>query len=517
MRHPTLLSLAVVAGVALPASAQTALTTELVADGLAKPLWAGSPPGDTQRLFVVEQSTADIEIVDLGTGLVNGTPFLDLSGKVLTNANERGLLGMAFDPDYPSTGHFFVNYTRSGDGATIVERYTVSANPDIADAASGLVILGPISQPQPNHNGGGISFGPDGHLYVGTGDGGNGNDVGTGHHEPGGNAQWGLTLLGKMLRVDKTGAAPVDNPFIGNPNFANQIWAYGLRNPWRSSFDRDTGDFWVADVGQNAREEVNFQPAASAGGENYGWRCMEGFLCTGLTGCTCNDPSLTLPIQNYGHGGGNCSVTGGYVYRGDAVPDFKGTYWYADYCSGSIWSLRYDGVSVTELTELSAQLDPPGALAISLVTSFGEDANGELYLCDQNGEIFRLRSGNAFTGLGCELAGTNGDPVLHGEGTLAVGSPGGLFLTNGNPSSPGMLFVSVGTGSANFKGGVLKTVPVIFSLPVATNPSGNVSLAWGAWPAGVPSGTTLGFQIAIADAGAPLGVALSNALAGLTP
>ncbi|MHC5209356.1 MAG: PQQ-dependent sugar dehydrogenase [Planctomycetota bacterium] len=516
MRHPSLLSLAAVAVLALPALSQTPLSTELVVNGLAKPLWCGSPPGDNTRLFVLEQDSADIEVVNLLTGTKNALPFLDLSGKVNSAGNERGLLGMAFDPDYQNTGHIFVNYTRTGDGATIVERYT-AFNDDVGNLGSGLVIVGPISQPQSNHNGGGIAFGADGMLYVGMGDGGNGNDVGPGHHEPGGNAQWGLTLLGKMLRVKKDGTVDASNPFVGNPNFIDSIWAYGLRNPWRFSFDRDTGDLWIGDVGQNAREEIDFQSASSGGGENYGWRCMEGFLCTGLSGCTCNDPSLELPIQNYGHGGGNCSVTGGYVYRGDAIPDLKGAYFYGDYCSATIWSLRYDGVSVSELTTRTAELDPPGAASIGFITAFGEDDAGELYICDQNGEIFRVIPDNAFTGLGCELAGTNGAPVLHGEGTLAIGSPGALVLTNGNPSSAGALFASIGLGSANFKGGVVKTIPLLLNLPVATDGNGDLTLAWLAWPPGVPSGTTLGFQIALQDAGAPVGVSLSNALAGLVP
>jgi glucose/arabinose dehydrogenase len=516
MRHASLLSLAAVAVLALPALSQTPLTTELVVSGLAKPLWAGSPPGDNTRLFVVEQSTADVEVVNLLTNTKNALPFLDLTAKVLTNANERGLLGFAFDPDYQTTGHVFVSYTRTGDGASIIERYTAST-PDTGNAASGVIILGPISQPQSNHNGGGIVFGPDGKLYFGTGDGGNSNDVGSGHHEPGGNAQWGLTLLGKMLRINKDGTVPGDNPFVGDANFADQIWAYGLRNPWRFSFDRDTGDLWIGDVGQGQREEVDFQPGSSAGGENYGWRCMEGFLCSGLTGCTCNHPSLTLPIQNYGHGGGNCSITGGFVYRGDAIPDLGGTFFYADYCSNTIWSLRYDGVSVSEFTVRTGELDPPGALAINQVTSFGEDDNGELYLCDQNGEIFRVKSANPFTGIGCALAGTNGEPVLHGEGTLVVGQPGALVLTNANPSSPGAVFASIGVGSAPFKGGVVKTIPLLVNLPIATNGSGELTLAWAAWPPGVPSGTTLAFQMAIQDAGAPVNVALSNAVSALLP
>jgi glucose/arabinose dehydrogenase len=521
MRH-SLVAALLLPCLATLALAQTPLTTELVASGAAKPLWAGQPPGDTSRLFVIEQQTADIEIFQLPSGTKNLTPFLDLTGKVNVGANERGLLGMAFDSDYANTGHFWVYYTQSAvpNGAIRIERYTVPDlvnDPDHADVNSAVLIAGPIAHPVSNHNGGNIILGPDDKLWFATGDGGDGNDTGANHHEPGGNAQWDGTLLGKMLRINKDGTIPGDNPFAGSGTVLNEIWAKGLRNPWRWSFDRETGDLWIGDVGQNQREEVDFRPASSAGGENYGWRCMEGFACTGLTGCVCNDVSLTMPIQVYLHGGGKCSITGGFVYRGNAIPDLAGNYFYADYCSNQIWSMQYDGVAVTNLVERTAELDPPGVTAIQSITSFGEDANGELYICDQNGEIFRLKPAGPFTGLGNALAGSFGKPILHGEGTLVAGSPGSLEMTNAMPSAMCVLFASVGVGGAPFKGGVLMPVPALLMLNLFTTASGTLNLNWAAWPGGVPPGTVLCFQYAIVDPGAFAGVALSNGLKAVTP
>ena len=339
------------------------------------------------------------------------------------------------------------------------------------------------------------------------------------HHEPGGNAQWDLTLLGKMLRINKDGSIPADNPFAGSGTVLNQIWAKGLRNAWRWSFDRATGDLWIGDVGQDTHEEIDFQPGSSSGGENYGWRCMEGFACTGLTGCVCNDVSLTLPIQQYGHAGGKCSITGGVVYRGDAIPDLSGTYFYADYCTAQFWSLRYNGVAVTEFAERTAELDPAGPTTIAGQgpTSFGEDAHGEMYIVDQQGQIFRLKPAGPFTGLGNALAGTFGQPILHGEGTLVPGSAGSLKMTNAMPSATGALFTSIGVGAANFKGGVLMAVPELLLVGVITTPTGTLNLNWASWPNGLPSGTVLCFQYAIQDPGAPVGVALSNALKAVAP
>ncbi|HZM00633.1 MAG TPA: PQQ-dependent sugar dehydrogenase [Planctomycetota bacterium] len=499
---------------------QTPLTTELVASGAVRPLWAGQPPGDTSRLFVVEQWQGDIEIYQLPSGVKNATPFLDLTGKSSAGGNERGLLGLAFDDDYANTGFLWVYYTRASDGAIIVERYTCPDqvnDPDHANPASGVVVLGPIAHPVSNHNGGNVIVGPDGKLWIGTGDGGDANDTGPNHHEPGGNAQWDLTLLGKMLRINKDGSIPADNPFVGNPNVLPQIRDKGLRNPWRFSHDRDTGDLWIADVGQNQREEIDFRSATSPAGANFGWRCMEGFLCTGLTGCVCNDLALTNPIQTYAHNLGKCSITGGFVYRGNAIPDLSGAYFYGDYCTAQIWSLRYNGVAVSELTERTVELDPPGATAIQLITSFGQGADGEIYVVDQNGEIFRIKPAGPFTGLGNALAGTSGKPILHGEGTLVAGTPGSVELTNAMPSAAAYLFVSLGVGGVPFKGGTLMPVPTLLLLPLASSPTGTLNLSWASWQAGVPGGTVLCFQYAIQDAGALNGVALSNALKAVTP
>jgi glucose/arabinose dehydrogenase len=381
---------AVLAGVQ-SAAAQPTLTTERVAVGLDKPL-AFAHAGDPDRAYIVQQR-GRILVLDLTTDTVLPTPFLDLSGRVSQAGNERGLLGLAFHPDYQNNGLFFVDYTDINTGATVIAQFGVSGDPDVADPASFLQLL-TFAQPFSNHNGGWIGFGPnDGLLYISAGDGGSGND-------PGNRAQTitGM-LLGKILRIDVDGddfpgdsgrnyAIPLTNPFVGVTG-DDEIWDYGLRNPWRSTFDRATGDLWIADVGQNAIEEIDFEPANSPGGNNYGWRCMEGSSCTGLTGCTCNGPGLVLPIHEYTHAEG-CSVTGGYVYRGAAIPHLRGTYFFSDFCSATLWSFRYDGLNKTEFADRTAELAPGGGAAINSVASFGEDAAGELYICDLGGEVFRV-------------------------------------------------------------------------------------------------------------------------------
>jgi len=361
------------------------LATELVADGFTNPGFLTSPPGDTERLFVVEVKSGLIKIIK--NGAVLATPFIDLSSEITTDANERGLLGLAFHPNYASNGHFFVNYT-GANGDTYVARYKVSdGNPDLAEPDSVKQII-TIGQPFGNHNGGMIAFGPDGYLYIGMGDGGSGGD-------PGDRAQSGQTLLGKMLRIDIDTPPgdpydiPSDNPFVGDINVMDEIWAMGVRNPWRFSFDRGTGDLYIADVGQQNWEEINFQPFGSGGGENYGWRCYEGNHEYNTLDC---EPSSAydFPIHEYSHSLG-CSITGGYVYRGCASDALQGTYFFGDFCSGRIWSFEYDGATMSNFTERTAELDPPGASSIDLITSFGEDANGELYIIDySDGEIYRI-------------------------------------------------------------------------------------------------------------------------------
>ncbi len=349
---------------------------QTVATGLRFPLYLTAPPGDTHRLFVVEKGGA-IRIIKNGALLP--APFLDLSGQVSTGG-EQGLLGMAFDPQYAANGRFYVNYTDTA-GDTVVARYRVSSDPDRAEPNVDRVLLA-VDQPYANHNGGHLVFGPDGMLYIGLGDGGSGGD-------PHGNGQSRAELLGSLLRIDVRPAGayavPPDNPFVGQPGARPELWDYGLRNPWRFSFDRTSGDLYIADVGQNRREEINVATAASGGGKglNYGWNVMEGTLCFNPASA-CNAAGLTLPVLDYGRSGGACSVTGGYVYRGAAVPALQGVYFYADYCAGWVKSFRYADGRATEGSD-RPQLAPGGN-----ITSFGEDAAGEMYILTQQGGVYRL-------------------------------------------------------------------------------------------------------------------------------
>ena len=489
------------------------LATELVASGFSNPLWVGAPAGDTERLFVIEQNAARVLILDLATGAVNGADYLNLSGKVQTILSEQGLLGMAFDPDYDDNRFVYVNYTRTGDAATIVERYqTLATNPDRADPNSGVVMLGPVAQPVWNHNGGNLAFGPDGYLYVGLGDGGGAGDQQC-------HGQNGATLLGAMLRLDVStvpaSAAP-GNPFFGDPNKDDRIWAIGLRNPWRYSFDAANGDLYIADVGQGAKEEVNWVPGASAGGENYGWNVMEGFNCFGANGCPsdvppCNDPSLTLPVHEYSHAVG-CSITGGFVYRGEAIPGLQGTYFFADFCTGDVTSFRLVNGAVTELVDQSVALDPPGALTINNVMSFGVDGSNELYICDQGGgEIYRVIGRDLVgAGLGYGKPGGNGlVPCLSATGSLATGGTASIDLALAPPNRPAVLLGSTHNVPTPSVAGTLVPVPPQVAVLVVTDAAGEVSL-----PANGGGGPfSYYLQYAIDDPGAALGVSSSNAFA----
>jgi glucose/arabinose dehydrogenase len=292
--------------------------------------------------------------------------------------NEEGLLSVAFPPGFGSTvDHFYVYYTRL-DGDNRVSRFSVSVNPDIADPESEETIIDLDHPTNQNHNGGQLFFGPDGDLYIGTGDGGGGGD-------PAGNAQNPASLLGKLLRIDVESGGdpygiPPDNPFVGVGGYQEEIWALGFRNPWRFSFDRQTGDLYLGDVGQGSWEEIDFQPADSAGGENYGWDILEGFEC--FEAASCDDAGMTPPVQVYANDGQTCAVTGGYPYRGGDFPDLSGLYIYADYCSGMIWGLQDESGSWVNQLLLDTDLD---------ITSFGEDEAGELYLTDvSNGAIYRI-------------------------------------------------------------------------------------------------------------------------------
>lgn len=513
-----MLTLGRTAGIALAAlpflapiaATQTPLTTVRVAAGLSRPVWVGSPPEDETRLFVAEQWSGRIKIIK--DGHVLSTPFLDIKSKIQTGS-EKGLLGVAFHPNYKFNRRFYVNYTRAPDGATIVEEYRAFANnPDQADPNSGVVILGPISQPFTNHNGGCIAFGPDKFLYVGMGDGGSAGD-------PQCRAQRGDTLLGKLLRIDVNngGAAPPSNPFVGNPAFLDEIWALGLRNPWRFSFDRETGDLYIADVGQNAREEINYTPAGSTGGENYGWKIMEGTLCFSTSNCPpgvppCNDPSLQLPIHEYSHVGGNCSVTGGYVYRGCAIPDLKGTYFFADFCSNRIWSFRVVNGQVTEFKDRTSELKPVGA-SIASISSFGEDACGELYICDLNGgEIFKIVPNAPAPYVDLGFSKPNGQgvaPSLTVCGLLDTGNFAEVRLRDGPSNRLTLIFASLTQNPVPTSGGTL--VPDFASslvLSVFTNGRGE-------WTLVAPGGGGVFdayVQVLADDPTATFGVSFSNAI-----
>lgn len=346
-----------------------------VATGLSMPVAITSAHDGSNRLFITLQA-GQIVIYD-GTQVLP-TPFLNID-PLVSCCQERGLLSVAFHPDYVNNGFFFINYT-DVDGDTVIARYTVSADPNVADHSSAVVLL-TVPQPFGNHNGGQLQFGPDGFLYIGMGDGGSGGD-------PFNNAQNLGTFHGKILRIDVDNgfpyAIPLNNPFIGNPGALDEIWAFGLRNPWRFSFDRLTGDLFVADVGQDAWEEINFQLFGSSGGENYGWRFMEGNHCFNPP-ANCNDGTLTLPILEYSHSLG-CSVTGGYRYRGSQIPQLFGTYLYGDFCSGLLWGATENGPNDWS-TELLLDTD------IS-ISAFGEDQFGEVYLAHYSaasGAIYRVR------------------------------------------------------------------------------------------------------------------------------
>jgi hypothetical protein len=388
------------------------MTVERVASGLSRPLFATHAPGDPNRLYVVQQGsggTALIRILNLQTGTINSTPFMSVSG--LPGGNEQGLLGLAFHPNYETNGLFYLNMTlTAGGGDTQIREYS-RLNMNQGDPTSARTLM-TINQPFTNHNGGWMGFGPlDGMLYIATGDGGSAND-------PQDNGQNVNSLLGKMLRIDPLGnnssngqyGNPSDNPFVGI-NGADEIWAYGLRNPWRSSFDRATGDFFIGDVGQNAREEINFQSATSTGGENYGWRDREGTL-----GGTV--PGAIDPIYQYSHGSGDLqgrSVTGGYVYRGP-IASLKGHYFFADYVNSRIWSFKFDGSNPEDFdgTNFFDFIDWTEVITsdvgtIGIISSFAEDAAGNLYIIDHGGEIFLIT--------GATVPFVQGD--MNGDGTFS--------------------------------------------------------------------------------------------------
>jgi glucose/arabinose dehydrogenase len=361
----------------IPASslwAQRAIRLVPFVGGLTMPTHITNAGDGSDRIFAVEQG-GRVRIIKNRSLLT--TPFLDIASKI-SCCNEQGLLSVAFPPGYATKNRFYASYTNTA-GDSVISMFQTTSNPDIADPASEVILL-TVDQPFANHNGGLITFGPDGFLYIGFGDGGSEGD-------PSGNGQNTNTLLGKLLRIDVestpgTYRIPPTNPFVGVPNYRGEIWAMGLRNPWKYAFDRANGNLYIADVGQNQYEEVDFQPANSSGGQNYGWNVMEGMHC--YNGSTCNMTGLTLPLTEYTHGP-DCSVTGGYVYRGPGSPRLQGLYLYGDYCSGTIRSLVNNGGT----WQSSVLLD-----TMNSISTFGEDEPGNLYVADYSrGIIFRITEG----------------------------------------------------------------------------------------------------------------------------
>jgi glucose/arabinose dehydrogenase len=351
-----------------------------VAAGFALPVHVTHSGDGSGRIFVVEQG-GRIRLLD--NGVLLPTPFLDLAALVpprLVSGGEQGLLSVAFPPGFAAKRYFYVYYTRAADGAIVVARYLVSAgDANVAVPASEEVLLVIPHPGFTNHNGGQLAFGPDGYLYIGTGDGGGGGDTDN-------NAQNPASMLGKILRIDvESGSVPYrippDNPFVGSAVFLPEIWALGLRNPWRFSFDRGTGDLYVGDVGQGLLEEIDVQPAGDPGGRNYGWNIMEGDRCYPPGTADCNRTGLTLPVLVYGHTP-ECSVTGGHVYRGAAFPSLQGIYLFGDYCSGRIWGMRQTGAAWDNAPLLAPALN---------ISTFGKDEAGNVYVANHaNGDLWRI-------------------------------------------------------------------------------------------------------------------------------
>lgn len=375
------------------------LSREVVATGFTNPVYLTAPPADTDRLFVVERA-GRIRIIRTSDNTVLAPAFLDISGQVDTSG-EGGLLGLAFHPDYASNGFFFVYYTTdldptaSSQFGSRVSRFTVSGNAHIADAASETVFF-ELAQPFQNHNGGMIAFRPHeagNYLYVGLGDGGGGCD-------PGEKAQDITNKFGTILRIDVDAgpsgdlgnpSGPASNPFVGVPG-DDLIWVYGLRNPFRFSFDRQTGGLYIGDVGQNTREEISFQDAASTGGENYGWDAFEGSILCPCPTTASPTPDMIAPIHDYDHNGGSASVTGGFVYRGSESPGILGRYFFADFVTRKVWSFVRQGSGITDLQEHTSELNP----STDRIAGFGEGGDGELYICEWGGTITRIVGPDTF-------------------------------------------------------------------------------------------------------------------------
>jgi uncharacterized protein (TIGR03437 family) len=438
-------------------SAQTTIQLQQFATGFSFPILATSARDGSNRLFVVER-TGKIQLMTPGTTLPLPTPFIDLTAKVLTSnsiGDERGLLGLAFHPQFKTNRRFFVNYTRRPDGATVISEFTASAaNANVADTTEKIILT--VAQPFSNHNGGMIDFGKDGFLYIGMGDGGSAND-------PGNRSQNNEELLGKFLRIDvdtPNGAVPYSspstNPFFGATPGRDEIYSTGWRNPWRWSFDRQTGELYAGDVGQNAIEEIDI---VTLGG-NYGWRVLEGTRCTNLGPAACTTPGFVAPIYEYAQDGGRCSVTGGYVYRGTRGTLTPGTYVFGDYCTGEIF-LRENG-------SVRMALDSPYA-----ISSFGEDEAGELFVVHlgsgANGALYRIVNPNATAAAATSVSAANFRSPLARESISAVFGTDLAVVTQ--PNGGGTLPTNLGGTQINVtdSAGTSRAASLFFVSPTQAN------------------------------------------------
>lgn len=470
--------------------AQTTIQLQPFVSGLAFPVFVTSARDNSNRLFILERA-GKIQLLTPGNSAPQSTPFLDITSKVLTGttaADERGLLGLAFHPQFKTNRRFFVNYTRRTDGTSVISEFTASAaNPNVADATEKVILT--IAQPFSNHNGGMMDFGKDGFLYIGVGDGGSAND-------PGNRAQNVEELLGKFLRIDvdtPNGAVPYSspsaNPFFGPTAGRDEIFAYGLRNPWRWSFDRQTGELWAGDVGQNAVEEID---TIQLGG-NYGWRVLEGTSCTNLGPASCAGGNFIPPLYEYTHQSGRCSVTGGYVYRGTRNTLTPGTYIFGDYCTGEIF-LRENG-------SVRMALDSPYS-----ISSFGEDEAGELYLVHlgsgTNGVIYRITNPNAPAEPLASVSAANYRSPLAREAITAAFGANLADVTQAGaiplPTSLGGTQVTV-TDSA----GASRAAPLFFVSPTQVNylvpagtAAGTATVTITSWSGVVSRGTVQINQVA---------------------
>ena len=489
------------------------LTAQLVVGGLEGPVAAEVPPGDIHRLFIVEY-VGRIRVFESGELLA--TPFLDLTAQVHSDGL-MGMLGFAFHPDYATNGLFYVAYAVDPFSAVLV-RYSVSAtDPNLADPSSATVLVGPVSTFGGLHQGGAIVFDDDNRLYFSIGSQRELAEVECG-------AQSGTSLVGKLLRLNDDGTVPADNPFVGDPTVSDEIWALGLRQPYRMFYDLPADELYIADVGDADREEINIQLAGSTGGENYGWRVMEGSLCTGAAVCAgeaCPDPGLDLPAYEYAHPSG-CCVAGGVVYRGAAIPALQGAYLFNDLCGNQFQFLRHVGGAATEVGPLLISQPPNAEVPLVEVVAFALDAQGEVLLIDHVsavpgfGAIYRLVPTPVFQSVGPGLAGTLGEPALDGNGTLQPGTNMSIVISDALPGAPATLVVGLSELGAPFRGGTLVPNPDVVLGGLVIGGSGDLVLP-ASWPVGIPAGVQLYLQAWIEDAGAVKGLAATNGVLLTTP